>query len=124
MKRREKKKSGGYSGWITTYSDLVTLLLCFFVLLYSMSQIDIAKFEALAESFRNNNVIFDRVGMYAVIDFGKFSLYRPAELLLFVGFQTLKFFDNVQIDFRRYPRSKLQGNIFMRVRAAVIFPSF
>lgn len=59
MKRREKKKSGGNSGWITTYSDLVTLLLCFFVLLYSMSQIDIAKFEALAESFRNNNVIFD-----------------------------------------------------------------
>ena len=59
MKRREKKKVGSGAGWMTTYSDLVTLLLCFFVLLYSMSQIDIAKFEALAESFRNNNVIFD-----------------------------------------------------------------
>jgi len=58
MKRRKKKPSQG-SDWMTTYSDLVTLLLCFFVLLFSMSQVDIARFEAVAESFRNRNIIFD-----------------------------------------------------------------
>src|SRR5690625_1007864 len=60
MKRREKKPpSGGSPGWMTTYGDLVTLLLCFFVLLYSMSQIDIARFEAVAESFRNRSIFYD-----------------------------------------------------------------
>ena len=34
-----------------TYGDMVTLLLCFFVLLYSMSTIDSAKWEALVMSF-------------------------------------------------------------------------
>ena len=49
-----KKKSGGGGGganWMDTYGDMVTLLLCFFVLLYSMSTIDSAKWEALVMSF-------------------------------------------------------------------------
>ena len=40
------------SGWITTYSDLVTLLLCFFVLLYTFSSIDVAKFKGIASSLQ------------------------------------------------------------------------
>ena len=35
---------------------------------------------------RNDNVVFDSVGMYAIIYFCKFSLNRPPDLLLFVGF--------------------------------------
>ncbi|NMA90379.1 MAG: flagellar motor protein MotB [Amphibacillus sp.] len=68
MKRRDKNtQEGGSPGWMTTYSDLVTLLLCFFVLLYSMSQLDIARFEAAAESFRNRVIFFD--GSPSKIDF-------------------------------------------------------
>lgn len=68
MKRREKKPAeGGSPAWMTTYSDLVTLLLCFFVLLYSMSQIDVARFEAVAESFRNRIIFFE--GSPSKIDF-------------------------------------------------------
>ncbi len=40
--------------WITTYADLVTLLLCFFVLLYSMSSLDKKKFEKAMESLRGS----------------------------------------------------------------------
>ncbi|MGE5473500.1 MAG: OmpA family protein [Ignavibacteriales bacterium] len=36
--------------WLLTYSDLITLLLTFFVILYSISQQDAAKFQAVAES--------------------------------------------------------------------------
>jgi len=38
--------------WIYTYGDMVTLLLCFFVLLFAMSKTNEEKFKAVAASFR------------------------------------------------------------------------
>ncbi|MBU2509895.1 flagellar motor protein MotB [bacterium] len=38
--------------WIYTYGDMVTLLLCFFVLLFAMSKSDEQKFKAVSASFR------------------------------------------------------------------------
>ncbi|MBD5133627.1 MAG: flagellar motor protein MotB [Clostridiales bacterium] len=55
-----KKKSGGGGGganWMDTYGDMVTLLLCFFVLLYSMSTVDENKWKALVQSFNPAGVI-------------------------------------------------------------------
>lgn len=48
-----KKKKGGEGGanWMDTYGDMVTLLLCFFVLLYSISTISEDKWKALVQSF-------------------------------------------------------------------------
>src|SRR5690625_2858423 len=40
-----------------TYSDMVTLILVFFVLLFSMSQIDLRKFQSLTESFQSRAVL-------------------------------------------------------------------
>ena len=39
--------------WMNTYSDLVTLLLTFFVLLYSMSSVDAEKWEMIVKAFSN-----------------------------------------------------------------------
>lgn len=38
--------------WIFTYGDMVTLLLCFFILLFSMCKMDIEKFKDVADSFK------------------------------------------------------------------------
>lgn len=46
VRRRGAKDEGSGGNWLTTYGDLVTLLMCFFVLLYAMSEVDIAKFQA------------------------------------------------------------------------------
>ena len=55
MKRREKN-SGGGANWMDTYGDMVTLLLCFFVLLYSISSVDENKWMALVKSFNPDAV--------------------------------------------------------------------
>ena len=58
-----KKKRGGSGGanWMDTYGDMVTLLLCFFVMLYSMSTMDKEKWIALVESF-NPQAVTEPVG--------------------------------------------------------------
>ncbi|TCT16431.1 chemotaxis protein MotB [Natranaerovirga pectinivora] len=56
MARRSKNEpsKAGSPAWMSTYGDMVTLLLCFFVLLFAMSTIDITKFKAIINSFDNN----------------------------------------------------------------------
>lgn len=60
MKRRpvKKKQDKGAAKWLVTYSDMVTLILVFFILLFSMSTVDQIKLEAVAQSFQER-VIFD-----------------------------------------------------------------
>ncbi len=57
FRRRTSDARKGAPGWMVTYSDLVTLILVFFILLFSMSQIDMIKFKAITESYRAH--IFD-----------------------------------------------------------------
>lgn len=53
MARKQKKpKSSGAPAWMSTYSDLMSLLLTFFVLLFSMSAVSEEQFKAVAESLR------------------------------------------------------------------------
>ncbi len=44
-KKKQEEAPKGSPAWMATFSDLMNLLLCFFVLLFSMSSIDAAKFE-------------------------------------------------------------------------------
>ena len=52
-----KKKSSGGANWMDTYGDMVTLLLCFFVLLYSISSLDQNKWIMLVQSFNKNALV-------------------------------------------------------------------
>lgn len=51
-RRRQEESSGGAPEWLTTYSDMMTLLLCFFVLLFSFSSVDAEKFQSIMKSFQ------------------------------------------------------------------------
>ncbi len=50
-KKKEGEKGGG-GGWLTTYGDMVTLLLTFFVFLFSFSTIDVMQFQKMILSFK------------------------------------------------------------------------
>ena len=63
---RKKRGGGGGANWMDTYGDMVTLLLCFFVMLYSMSTMDKAKWVALVESFNPDAVTEQNPGGHEV----------------------------------------------------------
>jgi len=54
---KKKSKGGGGANWMDTYGDMVTLLLCFFVLLYSISTIDESKWIMIVKSFNKDAVV-------------------------------------------------------------------
>lgn len=49
----ETERSEGEQGWLATFADLMSLLMCFFVLLLSFSEIDVIKFKQLAGSMKH-----------------------------------------------------------------------
>ena len=66
MKRKPNKPID--EEWMTTYSDMVTLLLCFFVLMLAASSFDASKFEQI------------RSGMNEVL--GQREVNRPIEMMM------------------------------------------
>jgi chemotaxis protein MotB len=48
----ESSEPAGLPGWVMTFADLMTLLMCFFVLMLSFSEMDVAKFKQLAGSMQ------------------------------------------------------------------------
>ncbi len=51
-KKKQEDPPAGSPAWMATFSDLMNLLLCFFVLLFSMSTVDAEKFEIVINSFQ------------------------------------------------------------------------
>ena len=48
----EEDEGGGVPAWVMTFADLMTLLMCFFVLLLAFSEMDVLKFKQLSGSVR------------------------------------------------------------------------
>jgi chemotaxis protein MotB len=64
-KRAEEAEKENSERWLLTYSDLVTLLFAFFVVLWAMSQVDPKKFDELSQAFQT---IFQGANLGYVID--------------------------------------------------------
>lgn len=56
--RKPEEPPKGAPAWQSTFADLMNLLLCFFVLLFSMSTVDAQKFEEVVASFNQTFSIF------------------------------------------------------------------
>ncbi|MCI9416452.1 MAG: flagellar motor protein MotB [Eubacterium sp.] len=53
-KKKQEDAPKGSPAWMATFSDLMNLLLCFFVLLFSMSTVDAEKFEMVVASLQSS----------------------------------------------------------------------
>lgn len=53
-KKRPEEAPKGSPAWMATFSDLMNLLLCFFVLLFSMSTVDADKFQQVIASLQSS----------------------------------------------------------------------
>jgi chemotaxis protein MotB len=47
-KKHEEEEHENHERWLVSYADMVTLLMCLFIVLFAMSQVDKAKFAALS----------------------------------------------------------------------------
>ncbi|MFO7801833.1 MAG: flagellar motor protein MotB [Desulfovermiculus sp.] len=120
--KKRRCKGGGSPAWMVTYSDMVTLLLTFFVLLISMSDINKIKFVKAAGSLR---------GALGVLEATDYEDIYPIELL-----ETSTLFDervqrvykdiesrvedldlNEEIDV-----VKDRGAVVLRLNTSVLFP--
>ena len=61
-KKRPEDPPKGAPAWQATFSDLMNLLLCFFVLLFSMSTVDAQKFEMIVASLQSSMSILPAGG--------------------------------------------------------------
>ena len=53
MARRKEDPPKGSPAWMNTFADLMNLLICFFVMLFSMSSVNEEKFEKVIASFQS-----------------------------------------------------------------------
>ncbi len=68
MGKKPEEVKPGLPAWMGTYGDLVTLLLCFFVLLFASSSIDVEKMQAIAMSFSNEISLIEGGGSTGLND--------------------------------------------------------
>lgn len=54
MKRHGEEEKENSERWLLTYSDLITLLLIFFIVMYTMSNVDKEKFKKVADALRGS----------------------------------------------------------------------
>ena len=53
-RKQQDEAPAGSPAWMATFSDLMNLLLCFFVLLFSMSTVDAEKFQMVIASIQSS----------------------------------------------------------------------
>ncbi len=89
MAKKEDPPKPGAPAWTSTFGDLMNLLLCFFVLLFSMSTMDAQKFEEVAASFSSAFGIFSggeaAFGQGALVGDGISQLNQLSNYIISMG---------------------------------------
>ncbi|WP_026509961.1 OmpA/MotB family protein [Butyrivibrio sp. LC3010] len=89
MAKKPEEIKPGLPAWQGTFGDLMNLLLCFFVLLFSMATMDAQKFEEVASSFSSAFGIFSggeaALGQGALVGDGISQLNQLSNYIISMG---------------------------------------
>ncbi len=109
-KKKQEDPPKGSPAWMATFSDLMNLLLCFFVLLFSMSSVDANKWEEVVASMTSAFSVFEdgstTIGEGTLVGMGTTQLSNLDEYYSSLG---QKSEDNGE-DYRDEPGEKDQGS--------------
>ncbi len=84
-KKKAPEAPKGSPAWMATFSDLMNLLLCFFVLLFSMSSVDAKKFEMVVQSLQQS---------FSILPAGGTTVATQQGSLISSGVSALQQFDS------------------------------
>lgn len=73
-KKKQDEPPKGSPAWMATFSDLMNLLLCFFVLLYASASTDVEKLARIEASFSNRD-------QFSILSQGSSSVSAEGELI-------------------------------------------
>lgn len=100
MARARLKKGGehkaGSERWLLTYADMITLLLAFFVVMFSLSNQDLRKYAQLAQSIQQAFNLGQMKAQPAAVDLGS---ALPGSQPGFMEMSDLIAFDNIRMEF-------------------------
>lgn len=71
MARKEASKPNK-DAWLNTYADMITLILVFFVLLYSISTVDQTKYRLLVKAFTADKDTLEQLAMEEALENGEY----------------------------------------------------
>lgn len=120
-KKKAKKGSPGAPLWMVTYSDMVTLLLTFFVLLLSMAQLDKVKFKEVVGSLR---------GAFGVLSSAELTTIDRPRIVEFLPIEddyTARLYKRLIVQLQRLKLDRDitlvqdRGAVVLRVNDAVLF---
>lgn len=118
---RKTRKPSQSMAWLVTYSDMVTLLLVFFILLLSISVVDEIKFDRAAGSLRGAFGVFEQVGDDRIHE-------SRLDTLTTIQHETVqRVFERVQLLMQRLEINedielvKDRGAVILRVNEALLF---
>ena len=98
MAKKPEEIKPGLPAWQGTFGDLMNLLLCFFVLLFSMATMDAQKFEEVAASFSSAFGIFNggeaALGQGALVGDGISQLNQLSNYIISMGISQNLFVPN------------------------------
>lgn len=93
-RRSTEEQKKGAPEWMTTYGDMVTLLLCFFVLLFAFSEIDAQKFQAIMNSFQGSLGVIN--GGQTIEDGPPLNTSMPPEIRSTTDFEEVDDFKKIK----------------------------
>ncbi len=122
-KKKPKKTEPRAPAWMTTYSDLVTLLMTFFVLLLSMAKMDEVRFETAAGSLR---------GAFGALESSAVSSIGDPKIVKFAPIDddfASRLYSRIQNDLIRLQLDEKiflvqdKGTVVLRIRDSILFDS-